>query len=192
MSGFEYHLACRACGLTSATYPWLHDSVVAPTVIVLPTTDRAARAFGVLELPLRWRLTDAREIAAAFSNDQRTVIALEYPGPIDAACPRCGERAVERAWGGPPRAYRDVDGVAALIDATRALAIGGGAWFRVAPTGARVHCERDEHGFSWDLLGAEGRAISDEICDVLARTGATIRDLRRGRGYARFAEYLAP
>ena len=193
MSGFEYHLVCRACGLTSATYPWLHDSVVAPTVMVLPTADRAARAFGVIEIPVRWRLTEPVELAAALSTDERTVLPPRMGGTaIATPCPRCGEAAVEHAFGGPPRVHVAVDGLDALIAATRAIEPGAGAWYRVEPGGARVHCVRDPDRYEWHLAGVEAAALLDALCEELARRGARITIEMRHRARARLVEHAAP
>ena len=97
MSGFEFHLVCSDCGLTSPTYPWRYDRVVEPESLELPAADRLRQAFEQVSIAIEHKLDTAEveELAAAHSSADVMVYVPHFgekegvslkPAPV---CPRC-------------------------------------------------------------------------------------------------------
>jgi hypothetical protein len=201
MSGFEFHITCTNCQLTSATYPFRYDSTVAPSYLELPSLDRARHTFDRVSIPIERQLDveELLEIAAAHSTPDVAVcipifgsdsVELRPPAP----CPRCGALALKCPFGSAPAPVGSASAVTDLIQLTRGLAIGETGRWELATPHAAVLCTRDDDGstYRWHISRAGGADEVDaavrEVLALLIAGGSTCSEPTRMRAFARFDE----
>jgi hypothetical protein len=203
MSGFEFHIMCRACGLTSSTYPFRYDSIVGTTALELPAVSRKHASFGRISIPIASSLEEAsiQRLAAENSSDDVTVLIPYFgSGAADlelrpaVECPRCRQPALEPRFGNAPEFTRPVQTVEQLIDESRRLPADVTASFRLNDA-AVVRCTRrieaGESFFDWHVARVDAADITNlvnEIIESLSRRGSTCTAPRWMRAFARFEE----
>ncbi len=108
MSGFEFYVACDACGLASPQYPYRYDAVVGTTTIELPVVDARNARFSRVSIPTT-RQVSAAELADVAAQRSSADVAVCVPyfsqGETgievrpNVACPRCGQLALQARFG---------------------------------------------------------------------------------------------
>jgi Protein of unknown function (DUF4240) len=180
MSGFEYHVRCGSCGLTSPVMSLAPDLL--DRELGLPAADRKAGDFTVITVRPRKDVPLA-QLAAQHSDGTRTVavarlrddeIALEPP----LTCPRCGATVTEGRLGGPPPAAFPLTSVKEVVQKTRRLPPRGDYQFS-SPDGYRVECmdDAEEDGRRVNRWYLRRRGGSD--IDLQPIAGALIAELER-------------
>jgi hypothetical protein len=187
MSGFDFHLRCRACGLASdSSYPDRYSTTFKPDSLDLPAVNRATGTFEhaiILITVQRMSHEEMIALAAKHSTPDVTVcvkvrrrgVVLEPP----VGCPRCGQDTIEAPFGSPPRQDPIAAGVAPIIAESRELADDTGATWRLDDRGVFVRTSRhpDEHSviYSWGVHRRDGVAPEcAEIAQVVAELIAAL------------------
>lgn len=213
MSGFEFHLRCRACGLMSPLYPFRFDREVRPEAVVLPAADHVAQRFELVRFPLTVAQSevDLPALAAANASASRAlgVPHLGSDGPYlepAMACPRCGAHAVDPAFGGGAQPIPVAPSVAAMVEDSRQVEPGDtGRWTLGA--GASIEARRyggpddddDASVYGWRVTRTGGSdpaaaaldGVLDELLEALARQGSVVAPPRRRKAIIEFRERRA-
>lgn len=202
MSGFDFHVTCTNCGLTSMTYPFRHAGSAAVPSLVLPSVDRAHHVFGAATIPSSERLAEPAlaAAAAARSTPEVTVCVPHFAnGAVtlqpDVACPRCGEPALEGRFGSVPTVVPVVAALSELVDRTRNLESGGAITLALAAPRATVICMRSDDGASYRwhverIKGSQIEPIVTGLVALLVARGSSCSEPRTQRAFTRFDEQV--
>jgi hypothetical protein len=210
MSGFEFHLRCRVCGLVSPLYPFRFDRDVRPAEVMLPAADRSTQRFELARFPSTVVRPDVDLAAVAAANSSATrALAVPHLGPDGpylepaVACPRCGADAVDAAFGAGPHDVPVAASVAAVIADSHQVEPGETGRWRLA---ARAAIEARRYGgpdddddaslYSWrvsrlddsDAARADLDAVVDELFEALERQGGVVAPPRRRKAFAEVRE----
>lgn len=200
MSGFEYHLCCSVCGLTSPVFCFGHRGFDRrdPDVIEMPAANLADRRFEAARLPAdaTTRRTPLRILAARFTDATRKLSAavpgeggeLALDPPL--ACPRCASLLTAARWGSPEPIERTLRSLAQVIEETRELADGREQLF-VSPEGYSIWCRRESDDAvvvnRWDLRQpkagtADLLALAGDLMERLNALGSRCEELESHLG----------
>jgi hypothetical protein len=204
MSGFEYHIRCPTCGLTSPVIS-LGRTPRESSEMQLPVANQMTHDFEVVSVSVGGASKNVPlvRLAQAYSDDTRCATA---PVPTDAGitldpaipCPRCGARITEAVWGGPQPIVRELRSLEDLVDATRDLP--RRAYYRFVPPDGDywVECRYDSEGGlpvnRWSLHrvrqdGVDLQRIADALLARLTALGSRCADLRMRPRNRSFTEW---
>lgn len=208
MSGFEFHLRCRACGLTSGTYPDRYDVSPDPQHLILPAVDRAAGRFDRARIAISGEPLDEdqiRSLAAGHSTADVTVCvraALEGPSALapHVTCPRCRQDAVETILGSAPRPRYIAVSIDQVVTESRAAGAGSTAAWHLEDRGVEIrvsHRASDDSTLCWwtvqrsygvapDRADLDG--VAAELIAALTAAGGVCGEPTRLRAFTRFSE----
>lgn len=213
MSGFEFHLRCDACELTSPTYPFRFDRVVRPDRAILPVVDRADKRFDTarIEVPGILETPELTELAAAFSSADRTICVPHMHAEAPriephVTCPRCGADAVRAMHGHPPRIPPVVEAIEPIVRESREL-VPGTAREWMLGSRARIYARRsggsgDAHDattYDWKVTRPDGVAAAESgvasvvaaLTAALEQCGSTVEPPRVRRAFTDLVEHRA-
>jgi hypothetical protein len=204
MSGFEYHIRCPTCGLTSPVIPFGRTSRE-PSELQLPAANRVTHDFEVVSVPVGRVPNNVPlvRLAQAYSDDTCHATA---PVPTDAGltldpaipCPRCGACITKAVWGGPQPIVRELRSLEDLVEATRDIPRRASYRFVPPDSDYWVECRHDSEGGlpvnRWSLHrvrqdGVDLQRIADALLARLTALGSRCADLRMRPRNGSFTEW---